>query len=645
MLILCDCSGSQKLDRKLLESATGLKCSRVHTALCTQELGDAAALIKGGDAIIACLQERQVFEELAEELEVETPDFIDLRDRAGWSENGDQSAPKMAALVADARLSAPAIKLFDIQSAGQCLILGSETVALAAAAQLSEVLNVTVLLDQVDDLPIRRDFDVVVGRLRAVSGSLGRFEVKIDRLQMVEPGGRGAPQLSPARDGGHTECDLILDLRGETPLFHHKRDGYLRADPRHGDAVAKTAFEASQMIGGFEKPLYVSVDAQICAHSRAGITGCSNCINACEAGAISPDGDNVSVDPLICVGCGGCASVCPSGAITYETPSFDFLLQRWENITKTYADAGGKSPRLLVHDAEHGGEMISLAARFGRGLPADVIPLEVESLSNFGHAEMLAALGCGFATVDVLIGPKTERPVLDSALALALAISDNAAVRLLDLNDPDALSDTLFDQKPTKPVERILPIGNRRQVTRLAAKALRPAMDTPIELPAGAPYGALKVDRDACTLCLSCVSLCPSGALMDNEDTPQLLFQEDACLQCGICTHACPENAITLAPQLDLSDAALSQKVLNEEEPFACISCGSLFGAKSTIERVMDKLVGKHSMFATSEQGKLIQMCDNCRIEVQFHSETSPFQATPRPRTRTTDDYLKRRDH
>lgn len=111
------------------------------------------------------------------------------------------------------------------------------------------------------------------------------------------------------------------------------------------------------------------------------------------------------------------------------------------------------------------------------------------------------------------------------------------------------------------------------------------------------------------------------------------------------CTNACPENAITLVPQLDLSDAALSQRVLNEEEPFACISCGSLFGVKSTIDRIMDKLAGKHPMFATSEQGQLIQMCDKCRIEAQYHSETSPFQAAPRPRTRTTDDYLKRRDH
>ncbi len=633
------------MDGDALSKASGMVCSRTHTALCTHELGDAAALIKKGNAVVACLQERQVFAELAEELEVEPPGFVDLRDRAGWSDEGGKSTPKMAALLAESLLPPQTIKLFDLQSDGQCLILGSGPVALSAAAQLSEALNVTVLLESIDDIPVGVDFDVVVGRLHAASGSLGQFEVTIDALQMVEPGGRGAPQLTLPRDGGRSECDLILDLRGETPLFHHKREGYLRADPRHVEAVSKVVFEASQLIGDFEKPFYVALDPHICAHSRAGISGCSNCIDTCETGAIQPDGDHVAIDPMICAGCGGCASVCPSGAITYEAPTFGNMLQRIEIMSKKYREAGGKSPRLLVHDREFGREMISLAARFGRGLPADVIPLEVENLGNFGHAEMLASLGCGFAAVDLLLSPKSELTLLENALDLALAISDNADLRLLDVNDPDALSDAIYGQVVANPAKPILPIGTRRQVTRLAAKAIRGDMDAPIELPQGAPYGAVVVDKDACTLCLSCVSLCPSGALLDNEDTPQLRFQEDACLQCGICTHACPENAISLAPQLDLSDSALSQRILYEEEPFACISCGSHFGVKSTIDRVMDQLAGKHPMFATSEQGKLIQMCDKCRIEAQYHSTSSPFQSAPRPRPRTTDDYLKRRDH
>ena len=170
--------------------------------------------------------------------------------------------------------------------------------------------------------------------------------------------------------------------------------------------------------------------------------------------------------------------------------------------------------------------------------------------------------------------------------------------------------------------------------------------DDIIALPDSAPYGAVLVDTDACTLCLACVSLCPSGALADNEDLPQLRFQEDACLQCGLCTNVCPENAITLEPRLNLTDTALQQVVLNEEEPFACIECGSLFGVKSTIEKITEKLAGNHAMFANPDAARMIQMCDNCRIQAQYHSENNPFAGGERPRVRTTDDYFSdRKDH
>ncbi|HHL20589.1 MAG TPA: (4Fe-4S)-binding protein, partial [Aliiroseovarius sp.] len=194
-----------------------------------------------------------------------------------------------------------------------------------------------------------------------------------------------------------------------------------------------------------------------------------------------------------------------------------------------------------------------------------------------------------------------------------------------------------------EPLDRpIAARGSRRQVARMAARALHGLPDAPppapIALPMGAPYGAVEVNTDACTLCLSCVSLCPSGALMDNPDSPELKFQEDACLQCGICARACPESAITLVPRLDLSDAALGQHVLHREDPFACISCGTPFGVKSSIEHILNTLAGKHPAFASSAQAQLIQMCDSCRVEAQFHSETNPFQSAPAPRPRMAGD-------
>lgn len=596
--------------------------------------------------MIACQQEAPRFAELAADIEAPLPAFVDLRDRAGWSDDAGATLPKMAALIAEADLTQPAPKSLDVVSQGTCLIIGKADVALAAAEKLADVLALTVLLEPGSEFVPAQAYDTIVGTLHQTTGTLGQFEVRIDAFQQSLIGGRGTPDLTPPQDGAQSECDIILDLTGGSPLFPapDKRDGYVRADPKSLTAVSDAIFAASQLVGTFEKPLYVRMEESLCAHSRAGKPACSNCLNVCPTGAILPAGDHVSIDPLVCAGCGACSAVCPSGAIRYDAPPTDHVFRRINTLASAYRAAGGRDATLLVHD-DHGAQMISLAARFGRGIPAHVIPMEVSALSGFGHAEMLGALAGGFGRVEILLGPKTERDALDPQLALANAIYPDRTA-LLDMTDPDALSDHLFDQAPENTnASPVLPIGTRRQITRMSAKALNPDAAT-LPLPAGAPYGAVLVDTDACTLCLACVSLCPSGALGDNADLPQLRFQEDACLQCGLCANVCPENAITLKPRLDLTDAALSQTILNEEEPFACIECGTLFGVKSTVEKISEKLAGKHAMFANPAAARMIQMCDNCRINAQYHSDDNPFAAGERPRPRTTDDYLsKRKDH
>lgn len=646
-LILCDCLGSQTIDPEGLSDATGLPCSRVHSALCSSQSEEAAKAIAGGEAIFCCAQEQRFFEELAGEIGAPAPACLDLRDRAGWSADEAPKLPKMAALVAEATLPAPDLKSVDVVSEGLCLIIGGAEPALAAAEQLKDLLAVTVLLTDAGDAPVSRDYDVLRGRLRSARGALGQFDIVIDGLSQVVPGGRGERGWSDPRDNGRSQCDIILDLTGGTPLFPapEKREGYLRADPGSQTAMATAILQASHMVGTFEKPLYVKAEPLLCAHSRAEQTGCSNCLDICPTGAISPNGDHVTIDPMICAGCGACAALCPSGAITYDAPPTDLTFRRVQTLAKAYLDAGGAAPRLLVVNA-HGSEMIRMAARFGPGLPADVIPLEVAALNAFGHAEIVAALASGFADVTLLLTETTEREPMDREVALARAIGGTDRVATLDTPDPEAMAEALFADGPPAPtVQPVRPMGTRRQITRLAAKALNEGQDA-IPLPQDAPYGAVLVNTDSCTLCLSCVSLCPSGALDDNPDLPQLRFQEDACLQCGLCANICPEDAISYEPRLNLADSALEQRVLNEEEPFACIECGALFGVKSTIEKISEKLAGKHSMFQGADAARMIQMCDNCRVNAQFHAENNPFASGERPRVRTTEDYLsKRRDH
>jgi len=154
----------------------------------------------------------------------------------------------------------------------------------------------------------------------------------------------------------------------------------------------------------------------------------------------------------------------------------------------------------------------------------------------------------------------------------------------------------------------------------------------------------VNVDTDACTLCLACVGACPTGALLDGEDTLQLRFIEQNCVQCGICKSTCPETAITLEPRYNFRQEAASPIVINEDEPYACVRCGKAFGSKKAIDNIIAKLEGKHWMFSGSQRTELLKMCEDCRVVAMAESKDDPFKMGEVPRVRTSDDYIMSSD-
>jgi ferredoxin len=309
-----------------------------------------------------------------------------------------------------------------------------------------------------------------------------------------------------------------------------------------------------------------------------------------------------------------------------------------------------------MHDDEHGGALIDALARHGDGLPAHVLPLAVNEVTQVGIETVAAAFAYGASALRFLLRARPRHDVAGLVRTVALAepilvgLGFGAGrVATIETDDPDALGETLRAIEAAPPCPHpasFAPVGAKRDVMRLALRELQRAAPAPVDvvaLPPGAPFGAIEIDKQGCTLCLACVSACPTGALMDNPDRPMLRFAEDACVQCGLCKATCPEKVITLRPQIDFRAATASARVLNEEEPFCCIRCGKPFGVKSTIERVAAKLEGRHWMFKGQAQRlEVLKMCDDCRVAAMSEQDFDPYGG--RPKVRTTEDYLRERE-
>jgi ferredoxin len=665
-VLVCSCDRTMPSYRDSV--ARGCRGAEVETGhqLCGAELERVRAMLAGTDAVtIGCTQQAPLFTEVAEGVGF-TGDlaFANIRETAGWSDRNAEAGPKAAALLAmAAEASGAAPSVVTLSSEGVVLIYGRDETAIEAGRRLADKLDVTVLLSRPEDTVPHRvwDFPVMQGTIRNAKGHLGAFELVVDDFAAPAPSSRAALRFGASRNGAVSRCDIVLDLSGGDPLFpaHDLRDGYVRADPRDRAAVAEALWKAAELVGEFEKPRFIDFSAELCAHSRSRIIGCTRCLELCPTGAIAPSGDHVAIDPGICAGCGSCAAACPTGAAAYAVPSAETLLRRLRTLVLTYIRAGGLNPVVLFHDQEHGEPLIDALARFGPGLPANVLPVAVNEITALGLEPWTAPFAWGASAVRAL-GPARRRHDA-TGLARTIAIANlltrslgfgKDACGLIETDDPDALRpalDLVPIGTPSPSPATFLPVGSKRNLLESTMVELHRAAPAPVDrvaLPAGAPFGAVEVDVDGCTLCLSCVTACPTGALSDSEEKPALFFDESACVQCGLCTATCPEKVIALLPQLDFAAWSAPRRVVKEEEPFHCIRCGKPFGTRSTVERIVAKLEGKHWMFAGENARRLdvVRMCDNCRVDAVMNDALDPYAGPGRPVARTTEDYLRERE-
>jgi len=568
-----------------------------------------------------------------------TPEQLQERLGCPMPEQSIDGKARAAALMADSWAGRTSTSLVAYESAGHVAIIANREQGEALAARLGSTLTCTLLIPRDGDLPQPEDgaggraagaasTRTIHAALAGVSGYLGQFTVKgrVDGEQV---------DIAPSLLTAHKPFDMVLDLGEPAQMAREVLPPGYYAPGSDKEALERALEEIPGLVGEFEKPRYFGYNPDICAHGASGIQACTRCIDACPTLAIASAGERIEVNPYLCQGGGSCATACPSGAITYAFPLVSDLLASLRTVLSRYRAEGGRDAQVLVYDGEAGRAWLSAHAQ---SLGENVIPCEVEEIGALGMDAWLGALAYGAAGVHLLCfahTPPSVRRELEEQQGFATAILEGMGYHGPLIRLHEASAGAPLTNSPQSPAgdnpsaATFQPQNEKRTNLRLAVEHLYEqavassdggagALPQSAPLPAGAPFGELLVNVETCTLCMACVSVCPASALSDGGSEPRLNFIEWNCVQCGLCEQACPEDAIARNTRF-IYDPALRRatRVLNEDKPFECVSCGKPFATTKVIESMRKKLAG-HWMFQKPEAISRLEMCEDCRVKDMF---------------------------
>jgi ferredoxin len=462
------------------------------------------------------------------------------------------------------------------------------------------------------------------GRLLEVRGFLGAFTACVEAVQ----DGRTLRQEIEADQIAAVTSDEAPALRPRTGCHVLRRPSAL--------ALERLAAAIRDLTGDFLKPEHVAYDASTCAGGSANQQACGLCISACPYDAIDRDPENplrVRVSHRACEGCGACVSACPTSSLSFTEPSPQTLYRRLASLLAPLPGDGTGNEAILFHCGERGRRALERAGREGLRYAASLLPVEVPCLRFVSDAAILGAFGLGAAGV-ALLGcaecPHGERRLLFDKLEFCRLVLDafcpgRDLLRLVAVapgEEPAALGElTAFAESLPPAAFRAATLPEPPRSREVIAGALGSFFEAsgiepgPKPLGPSQPFAFAEVRAAGCTMCRSCVNVCPTHAFRFDEERFALDFKHIACVACGLCEKVCPESVVQLRREIRLERRALEYQTIVQDAMVACTECGKPFVNQKALAAIEARVLSLPSLFETfaGSRRHLLRMCPDCR--------------------------------
>ena len=627
-IFLCNCRHELALDPQRFDLPTPHVQFATHPDSDLQDFADLVSRERCTHAMIACCDSPARFEDALSPSTGPSPkiQFVDVKASCFAVHAEPQQAHDKAGRLLRGALQAAEVQAeapyLPLRSDGRVLIVADEPWAGDLARRLSSAVRpILVLSSRAPEVEAFPSWRVYRGELLEVTGRLGDFRAVVGLAD-----GAGQQELV---------VDQVVVLDSDLAP-RPARTGYHALNSPDSAALGQLAARLDDLTGDFLKTVHVAYDADICAGGAAGQQACGACIPACPYEAIRRDPTNplrIEVDHLACEGCGACTSACPTSALRFTEPSPQALFVQLAGLL---APHNGDADQVVVFTcSEQGKRLIEEAGRRPLPYPAKVLGVQVPCLRYVSAAAVLGAFRLGAAGVGLLgcaACPHGERALLERTLAfcrLTLEAFELGPERLrllvtADGGEAEIVGDlTRFAESLTPAPIRwdgLKPwrvTSDRQALTEVVGILIEQRQREPGGWPVdpALPFAVAEVEAEGCTLCRSCVNVCPTHAFRLDEPTSSLQFNHFACVACGLCETLCPERVISLRHEVVFARQALDYRTVVRDEMVACLKCGKPFVNQKSLDAILAKVLqfGPLMDAFSGARRNLLRMCPDCR--------------------------------